>query len=255
MSQASHRQTAAHNAINRFLEAEHHYLRLFDDEIERQSLAAYPYLGTLFLAYVSEVRCYLELEEVNTAQCRLAEAQRDLKPRVEEFCNVFLTDSPAMFLHPELRGEIDLARLTQLMRFNTPEITENEVFERLRGSIWELAKKPDGWLDSAPFCLLPQESDMPEPTSRLSRTTLGRLPSLGRSSSRLEVALGKMPGVLGTLEDAAITYQNLQGFEVEVDYFHKCGGSFADWQQLVPPDISGNQPLVFLLPSSSSQSS
>lgn len=54
MSKQSSRQTAANNAIALFLEAENFFLKLFDEEMEQQSLAAYPYLATLFLAYVSE---------------------------------------------------------------------------------------------------------------------------------------------------------------------------------------------------------
>ena len=145
-----------------------------------------------------------------------------------------------------------MARVTQLYRFSEPGVTESEVFERLRGSIWELAKKPDSWLDSLPSGLVPEETEMPEPKSRLSKTTLGRFSSLMRSSSDLDAALGKLPEVLGTMEDAAVTHQNLQGFKVEIDYFRGCGGSFADWQQVVPPDISATESLIFLLPSSSS---
>jgi hypothetical protein len=50
MQDERNRLTSATQAINRFLEAEHHYLALLDTELEAGSLAVSPFLSTHILA-------------------------------------------------------------------------------------------------------------------------------------------------------------------------------------------------------------
>jgi hypothetical protein len=95
MTNSETRKMSAMQAINRFLEAEQHYAELTDREIGNGSQVADKYLSTLCLAYVTEVRCYLELEELDTAHRRLQEGVAALRPRFEKHINTLLTSNPA----------------------------------------------------------------------------------------------------------------------------------------------------------------
>jgi len=55
MTNSETRKMSAMQAINRFLEAEHHYTKLTDIEIANGSQVADEYLATLCLAYITEV--------------------------------------------------------------------------------------------------------------------------------------------------------------------------------------------------------
>lgn len=145
-----------------------------------------------------------------------------------------------MLLHPALQNQIDLERVTRLMRFEQPDLTENEVFEKLRGSLWQLAVNPDGWLAGLPPDLLPL---VPEKSK--SKLTI---PWSSKGSGKLETVLEKLPGTVETIEEAITTMQNVQGFEIEVEYLKKSGGTFAEWQELVPPDALVDHALLFLTP-------
>ena len=87
MTNSDTRKMSAMQAINRFLEAEHHYTKLTDIEIGNGSQVADEYLSTLCLAYVTEVRCYLELEEIDTARRRLQEGAAIIRTRFEKHIN------------------------------------------------------------------------------------------------------------------------------------------------------------------------
>lgn len=134
MTNAETRKLSAMQAINRFLEAEHHYTKLTDREIGNGSQVADEYLSTLCLAYVAEVRCYLELEEIDTARRRLQEGAAILRPRFEEHISTLLTSNPAAYLHPSLKEQVGLKRLTKVYRWLEPGLDESDVFEMQRDS-------------------------------------------------------------------------------------------------------------------------
>jgi hypothetical protein len=102
MTSPETRKMSAMQAVNRFLEAEHHYTKLTDREIGNGSPVAGEYLATLCLAYVTEARCYLELDEIDTAHRRLQEGAAVLRPRFTKHVNTLLTSNPAAYLHPSL---------------------------------------------------------------------------------------------------------------------------------------------------------
>lgn len=158
MEKVKNRHTSALQAIERFLEAEHFYTQLVDKEIANGSQVADDYLTTLSLSYITEIRCYLELEELGTAQKRLSESLKVLKPRYKRHIETLLTSNPAAYLHPSLKGEIDLSRLTKVYQWMDPSIKDGrEVFELQRENLFSLAENPDEWIKS-----LPQAISIPE---------------------------------------------------------------------------------------------
>jgi hypothetical protein len=137
MAHPETRRVSALHAINRFLEAEHQYTNLVDTEIANGSQVADDYLTTLYLAYVTEVRCYLELEELDTAHQRMQEGLSVLKPRFEKHIDTLLTSNPAAYLHPSLKDRIDLKRLTRVCRWLNPGMDEAAMFEAQRENLFK----------------------------------------------------------------------------------------------------------------------
>lgn len=135
MSERTNRRSSALQAIDRFLEAEHIYADLTDKELERESQIGDEYLLTLCLAYIAETRCYLELGEYDTALRRFREGKQQVRSRIEQYISLLLTDNPLMYLHPDLREEVDLPRLTRIYQWKDTDATEHSVFELMRESL------------------------------------------------------------------------------------------------------------------------
>lgn len=76
---------AAMQAINRFLEAQHFFQNTFEAALKAKSASAENLLSTLFLAHMAELRCHLELGEVDVASARLLEACKVLSATSSRF--------------------------------------------------------------------------------------------------------------------------------------------------------------------------
>lgn len=251
MANAESRKMSAMQAINRFLEAEHHYTKLADREIGNGSQVADEYLSTLCLAYITEVRCYLELEELDTARRRLHEAAIALRPRFEQHINTLLTSNPAAYLHPSLREQVGLKQLTEVYQWLNPGVTESDVFDMQRENIFNLAQKPQEWIDS-----LPQAIHVPKPSAQTnvfndfakqSKKFIGALPAMSKTTGSKTGTQGaaiqspeteiysRLPAMIMLMRSMAEDYNRLAMYEYEVETIHQLGMSFQEWQQLAPP--------------------
>ena len=249
MTNAESRRLSAMQAINRFLEAEHHYTKLTDLEISNGSQVADEYLSTLCLAYVTEVRCYLELEEIDTAHRRLQESAAELRPRFEKHIDTLLTSNPAAYLHPSLKDEVGLKRLTQVYQWVDPGLTESDVFEMQRENLFKLAQDPSEWTNSLPQAIRIPKSDNShlidvfDDIAKKSKRFMKTLPSRSKKeagspepitlSSELE-AYGRLPATMDLIETLVENDNRLTMYEAEVDVINRSGMSFQEWQQLTP---------------------
>lgn len=253
MSNLENRKMSAMQAINRFLEAEQHYKHLVDLELEQGSQFADEYLLTLVLAYIAEARCYLQLEEVETAHRRLKQGIVDLRPRFEKLVNTLLTSNPAAYLHPGLKGQIDLRRLTKVYQWLDPGWDENSVFEAQRENLFRLAQQSQEWIDSLPPAFHVIE------TSHLARLKEA-LPSLPKSFSRRKKVPKKenttaiiyehLPEKLEVIESLIENESRFQMYGVEIEAIRQLGMSFEDWVRLTPSsDVqAASAKLVYLVP-------
>lgn len=251
MTNSETRKISAMQAINRFLEAEHVYSKLADIEVDNGSQVADEYLSTLGLAYVAEVRCYLELEEIDTASRRLQEGIEILRPRVNKHIITLLTSNPAAYLHPSLNEQVDLKRLTKVYQWLTPGIDENEVFESLRGDLFKLAKEPKAWIETLPQAIrIPKkiETSLFDKATKHTRKITNAIPSIprglpGRKTNTPEPSpedpnleiFRLLPGTLDLMELMIETDNRMEMYRSEIDTVGKMGLSFQEWRQLRPP--------------------
>lgn len=153
MRNPENRKAHAMEAINRLFEAEHYYTRLLDAQLNADAHAADAYLDTLCLAHVAVTRCYLELEELETAARLITSARPMLQKRIRQHVNTLLTSNPAAYLHPSLKGKVDLRRLSKVYRWLDPKLDENRVFEDLREKLFSLIREPELWIKSLPAAI------------------------------------------------------------------------------------------------------
>ena len=251
MEKVTNRHASALQAIERFLEVEHFYTQLADKEIAKGSQIADDYLATLSLAYITEVRCYLELEELGTAQKRLSEGLKVLKPRYKRHVETLLTSNPAAYLHPSLKEEIDLSRLTKVYQWIDPSLKdEREVFELQRENLFELAENPDKWVKSLPQAIL-----IPKTNSFLRDQSKKMLESFPKGISRFrkpsahssktemppEIEVyNRLPTTFSLVEQLIEDTNRLETYLAEVETVEQLGIEFKEWRQLTPQTDTQN---------------
>lgn len=239
MSKGDNRISSAVNAINRFLEAQHIYLGFADKELEQKSQIADEYLLTLCLAYIAEARCYLELEEFETAARRFEEGKIQIYTRIEKYVDTLLTSNPSMYLHPKLKGQIDLSRLTRIYQWKSPILDENSVFEIIRDDIGGKSLIDDGqinsWIESLPASII-EKSEI-------------KKGFWGIESETRNAVIERLPIIMEDMESIIETNYRFEAYEVEVKALSKLGISFHEWLKLQPEENkSKNNNLMYIIP-------
>ena len=255
MANAETRKMSALQAINRLIEAEHHYTQLVDIEIAKGSQAAEHCLATLGLSYVAEARCYLELEEIDTARRCLQEGASALRPRYQKHINTLLTPNPVVYLHPSLKEQIDLKRLTKIYQWFTPGINESDVFEMQRENFFKLALHPNDWVESLPKAIYASEKshssfiDLVKQPQKIAGMISSMPRGLPGRTAIPKTALDTnaeiynlLPGVLDLIEQMIENDNRMEMYESEVETIQKLGSSFQEWRELSPPSTgNGNE--------------
>ncbi|WP_373526578.1 hypothetical protein [Nostoc sp.] len=236
MTKIENRRSSALQAINRFLEAEHIYTEFADIEIEQQSQIADEYLLTLSLAYLAEARCYLELEEHDTALRRFQEGSIVIHSRIQKYINLLLTSNPAVYLQPQFRGQIDLRRLTRIYQWLDPTLNENVVFDMQRMNLFMLAKDPNKWIESISAAIWDSKVDW-----------------VGKAiwDDPKPQIYARLPKTLEVMESMIETNRRFESYQTEVQAISQLGISFHDWLKLTPsteikPD---GAELMYIIPS------
>lgn len=268
MVKPENRGSMARQAVDRLAQARHHYSALIEDRLDTNGPAVDAYLATLTLAFVAETRCYLELEELALAKRRLDSGAIDLNRHVRNQLNTLLTSNPSAYLHPTLKGTVDLRRLTNVLRWLHPSLDENAVFEEQRQNLFNLTEHLDEWLETLPSAIWDPKFDTPgntmrSPKSRRFETPeinilvpkLGNLklprigiPRLGRNvETKVFTRLGT---ILETIEAMIEDMHRLDTYRVEIQAIQNLGVSFHQWQQLTLPthSLEENPALMCIIP-------
>ena len=238
MNKIENRRSSALQAINRFLEAEHIYKDYTVNELSQKSQIIDKYLLTLYLAYIAEARCYLELEEHETAIRRFQEGTKVIRLLVNNYIEIMLTSNPAVYLHPEFEGQIDLKRLAKIYQWINSDLDENAVFENQRKNIFKIAKDHTQWIDSLPPAIL----------NRIEVQGGWFGPNHGELK---QAAFQRLPQVFKVMESIIETNNRFESYQTEIQAISQLGISFHEWLQLKPstePKPEGAE-LMFIIPS------
>jgi hypothetical protein len=224
MSQADNRKDSAMQAINRFLEVEHYYIGYIDNLVQKENEAAATYLPLLFLSFVAEARCYLEIKEVEVASRRLKEGAKTLKRLSEKCINLLLTSNPAIYLHPVLSEKVNLSRLTKVYQWFDPSLNENLVFESQRKNFFKLAQQ------------LPR--DQTELTFHAAKSFFKNfnLQKTGQEMLAQFEIYDRLPQMMEQMEAVIETYRRFESYQSEIEAIAQLGMSFHEWLQLKPSE-------------------
>lgn len=241
MNKPENRRSSALSAINRFLEAEHIYLDYVDRELEQGSQIVDEYLLTLALAYISEARCYLELEEFDIVLRRLQEGQEKLRSRTQQYIELLLTSNPSAYLDPQFKGQINLSRLTKIFQWIDPALDENAVFELQRENLFNLRKEQSiesgyQWVKSLPSAIVAHTE------------VKGSI--FGNREETKQEAIKRLPQAIEMMESLIETCKRFESYQIEVQAIAQLGISFHDWLKLIPEETQlEGENLICILPS------
>ena len=252
MSSEETRKASLLQAVNRFLEAERHYIPLADIEVNNRSRVAIEYISTLSLAYVIAARCYLELEEIETAQAHLEEGLAVLRPSYLRHIDDLLTSNPAAYLHPSLRKKIDLKRLTRIYEWAAPGTDLNTVFEMQREQLFRFNETQSEWIRSLPQAIRLNKSDSLKQQNK--QGWLKKLEgqdwksTLRSSSSQVAEVLPRLAETIELIETMIEDECRFRAYIFEIEHIRKQGMSFRQWKELSATNGNGrsNSGLVYI---------
>jgi len=219
------RVAACNQAIENLIDAEHLLATLFDASLDDRSLVASALLRGMALCYVAGARCMIAIGEEDGANIHLSEgSQRVANGASSLFTNV-LSPRRALFMRPELAGEMSLMRLTELSRMAGRSITESELFDELREEIWATSGTTFEHQYMASF---PSERRALEPLSivrswvRSSTTRQGKHNQMVRHASE----------IADDIESVLETSARLRGYAIELSYLREHNIDFSEWAKL-----------------------
>lgn len=272
MQNPENRKSSAWEAIGRFKEAQEFYKEMVAQEVTAGSLAAADYLSSLNLAFVTEVRCYLELNEIPTAFDRLSMAFHHIKPHYARYIKTLLSSNPAAYLHPSLKNDIRLDELTKVLNWLDPAAgNEKQVFEALREDIFEIAKNAEPWKKSLPpavmFPAVREKMREKSQAKPLVKTLFSsKLPSafdLKSLNQATQDIFGKMSAEVSKLFPTSAVFHllgpsfqiiqlliedcdRLAAYLSEIEAIKNRGMDFHEWQKLKPSEPAPNADTMYI---------
>ncbi|MFQ4138279.1 hypothetical protein PGN35_018365 [Nodosilinea sp. PGN35] len=235
MSEESNRQNSALQAINRFLEAEHIYSDMLNKHLEYQSPICGEYLLTLYLAYLAEVRCYLELGEYDTALRRFKEGKTQIQQYAKTYINILLTERPIIYLYPQTMGSVDLSRLTKIYQWKDSSLNESAVFELMRNFFLTPVNMLEEMINSLPPAVI-------EPWKI-------KKGFWGISDEGIKAVFKKLPQVIDEMESVIETSNRFAAYEFELQLISRTEITFTQWESLKPKQLAAEGvSMMYIIP-------
>ncbi|MFN6466118.1 MAG: hypothetical protein RMZ41_030450 [Nostoc sp. DedVER02] len=222
MTKPENRVNMANLAINRFLEAQYTYTGYFEMALEEDIQAANEYLSSLFLTYIAKTRCYLELEETETARRCLQEGAEFFSKSVKKFID-------KAFLYLDKEEENQFYKNYSLLIPPT-YLTINDVITGVLGGWTTLKPKVEPIFSGISIAALTVPLVLPVfPLGVI----LGVGALLGINSSEKEDK-PQLHKPLQKIETMIETYRRFEAYQAEIEVISKLESSFQDWLQLTP---------------------
>ncbi len=193
---------------------------------------------------MAEARCYLELGEYSTAIRRFQEGMNVLRSRIQQYVELTLTSNPAIYLQPELKGIVDLRRLTKIYSWMDPTLSESDVFEMHRENFAYFVRNPDKYINSIPKSMLIDVEDKNFFSKYLPNFYLPNF--LARAESMKDFSK-YLPNFLAKAESMIETNQRFESYEIEVKAMSQLEMNFHEWQQLTPSEPATEDTSVMLI--------
>lgn len=252
MSSSTNRKRLVTEVIQPLLEAEHYYLAAWDSNWNKNDgILACEYILILSLVYVTEIECYLEMEEHEIALKRLAEAKEILRPRIRKYVELLLTTKPSVYLHKAYQEGVSLSSVVEILKYVKSESDVDKLFDKyIRPDIFS-AQSIESYFDSMPtrsknaiLALIAPRLIDPSWWTVLDRIVW--------DPPRREAIISRANQVIAAAQSMIELDRRLEGYRYEITEMTRLGLSYQEWQSLVlPPKNSSEDPdpkVLLLLP-------
>lgn len=252
MSSSTNRKRLVTEVIQPLLEAEHYYLAAWDSNWNKNDgILACEYILILSLVYVTEIECYLEMEEHEIALKRLAEAEEILRPRIRKYVELLLTTKPSVYLHKAYQEGVSLSSVVEILKYVKGESDVDKLFDKyIRPDIFS-AQSIESYFDSMPtrsknaiLALIAPRLIDPSWWTVLDRIVW--------DPPRREAIISRANQVIAAAQSMIELDRRLEGYRYEITEMTRLGLSYQEWQSLVlPPKNSSEDPdpkVLLLLP-------
>lgn len=252
MSSSTNRKRLVTEVIQPLLEAEHYYLAAWDSNWNKNDgILACEYILILSLVYVTEIECYLEMEEHEIALKRLAEAEEILRPRIRKYVELLLTTKPSVYLHKAYQEGVSLSSVVEILKYVKGESDVDKLFDKyIRPDIFS-AQSIESYFDSMPtrsknaiLALIAPRLIDPSWWTVLDRIVW--------DPPRREAIISRANQVIAAAQSMIELDRRLEGYRYEITEMTRLGLSYQEWQSLVlPPKNSSEHPdpkVLLLLP-------
>lgn len=219
--QSNYRDNAARSAIDGLHTATDHFLRDFDDALNKNTphrlqFATHYFLRALY-AETSRIRCYVVAYDVETARKRLEEDRSRFENAASRLVTEWIGERPALFFYKDVPDET-LRRFFQVQHWLlapddmgaiSPEAALFTTVNRVRPDFWEQDIIQDEYAN---------------PLQQIAR----------RPEKTLEHKLDELNNAVVEAEMIIENYQRLLGFELELRSMRLMRLSFDEWQNQIP---------------------
>ncbi|MGB1289146.1 MAG: hypothetical protein ACPG7F_21610 [Aggregatilineales bacterium] len=212
-SNAETRRDNALNAVNRLYKVQENFDSNYQKLIDEQPIPASYYLNRAMYAATACARCYLEIDEHNSARQSIHDDLRRLQVRIRQAVETLMGKYPALYLHPTIeRG--DVSRFLDIQRWlKSRDLMD--IIHDLRRDFWneEIMQSPE--------------------------TGIGRFNPIRtiQGISPLDATLARLPEQL-TLAEVLIENENrLRIYEQEILFMQQNQYSLAEWEDLATDDM------------------
>ncbi|BAY14179.1 hypothetical protein [Calothrix sp. NIES-2098] len=261
MLHPENRRSMATSAINRFLEAQHTYNQYVDISINENINFTDKYILFLSLTYIARTRCYLELEEINSAIYCLNEGNEVLRRHVEKYVKTLLISQPIAKIVPKtignnfvilglgssLESSVELNRLVSICKWLEPEFNSilDDQYILLEAQERNLVKFHLDGMGMIPLDVIATAATpmLPLPIMLgkfvVDKTVETFFPTEEKAVKEERDCTGKEKNnsydllqVVEKIEQIIETYNRFETYLVEVQVIQQLGMSFQNWLKL-----------------------
>jgi hypothetical protein len=229
MIQSENRRSMATLAINRFLEAQHTFDEYVKIAIEENNGFADKYINSLLLAYLARTRCYLELEEINSAISCLTDGDEILSLYIKRYVESIISKPIDITKYRKFdleRQDLDekLRRIYNWLEkdFSIYVIRSKSLEERVFNKMLPLI--PSAMVASIPLVgqFMVNKEEMAEEVAEIFWH------ELLEETRELKLFSWELDKVEQVIE----TYNRFRSYLLEVQYIQQKGINFQEWLQL-----------------------
>jgi len=235
MLQSENRRSMAILAINRFLEAQHTFDEYVKIAIGENIGLADKYILSLLLAYLTRARCYLELEEINSAISCLRDGTEVLSLYIKKYVEIVVLN-PYILLKSVDFDKYNENGETALDEFNA---ISNILGLNKRNELDMKLKRIYTWLEEEFSITVNHKKYFSERFGYLIAQLgiLGSIPIFGMGIAQKEfrkslIEFKLLSLELNKVEQIIETYNRFSSYLLEIQLIQQKGVSFQEWLQL-----------------------